>query len=693
MKEKPIKISFISEEQRRKAVEEKTREAAKETVAQLPPKEKRGVLLSIRSNTVNVGPNNAEELWNYIRIVYGFTVPLYACSEDTVAPFEWVYDLYFDKHPQTFVIGSRGGGKCLALDTPIHTADTLALTTIGNLREGDHVFDERGYPTKVVKKHEVIFGNPCFEIVFTDGIDSEVIVADAEHLWPVYNEHGGYDLVTTEFMFHNQTAKFNMWETDWYVLTVENHKSVPVQCIEVDNPTHLFQVGLIGITTHNTYPASFITDMKCRLRPGYEAIHAGAIKTQAEVAQKYLLKFSQDPVLNPSFRGRPSATRAVWKNGSMWSIVTGSMGGVSGQHPRQLTLDEIEFWEVEALEQSYATPSPSEEYPAQHHCFSTSQRSFGAANYLRGAIENGEKDVKLYRWNCFETMQRCQTCECIKGGRVVSEPMSVCGLWDVCKGLKGTKSSGWIPRKEVERMRKTLSREAFETQFLCSRPSSHGLVLFNFEHKLSLPNDVHAGNLCRWGYTPDLPLFCAHDPAEGQKSVLFFFQIYAGKVFLFDEIIIDNCFSVSVVKKKLYEHCVDKGYNLDPLIIVDPHRKDAGEDWRAGVASGLGIGKSYRVDYPDMTTGYAKIEPGLELVRTLIANGAYERKFFVDVRCKGVLNAIKEHHYKVTKTNEIIGAKEPDKPFKDEIDTIRYFLIWAAMQSGEMRIGGTFTTL
>lgn len=78
--------------------------------------------------------------------------------------------------------GGAGGSKALALDTPIPTP--TGWTTMGELRVGDAVFDERGKPCTVTAKSEVFRDHECFRVTFDDG---EQIVADAGHRWLTYD--------------------------------------------------------------------------------------------------------------------------------------------------------------------------------------------------------------------------------------------------------------------------------------------------------------------------------------------------------------------------------------------------------------------------------------------------------------------------------------------------------------------------
>lgn len=70
--------------------------------------------------------------------------------------------------------------KALALDTPIPTP--AGWTTMGELQDGDELYDEVGQPCRVTAAHPIRYERPCYEVVVSDG---SVIVADAEHLWQV----------------------------------------------------------------------------------------------------------------------------------------------------------------------------------------------------------------------------------------------------------------------------------------------------------------------------------------------------------------------------------------------------------------------------------------------------------------------------------------------------------------------------
>ena len=76
------------------------------------------------------------------------------------------------------MLAGRGFGKLLALETPIPTP--TGWTTMGALRDGDAVLDERGVPCRVLKAHDVETPASAYRLTFSDGTSIE---AGEEHQW------------------------------------------------------------------------------------------------------------------------------------------------------------------------------------------------------------------------------------------------------------------------------------------------------------------------------------------------------------------------------------------------------------------------------------------------------------------------------------------------------------------------------
>jgi replicative DNA helicase len=195
-------------------------------------------------------------------------------------------------HPgQMIVVAARPGlGKALALDTPLPMPD--GWTTMGDVAVGELLLGADGRPTRVVATTEVMLGRPCFEVVFSDG---SVLVADAEHQWLTTDRAGNRCVWTTRALartlrrpdgrpnhlvdatppaaraprrslayaahgVHRDAAmcpagppvvSLRRPRPRW-VVDVRPVASVPVRCVQVDAPDHLYLAGRSRVPTHNS---------------------------------------------------------------------------------------------------------------------------------------------------------------------------------------------------------------------------------------------------------------------------------------------------------------------------------------------------------------------------------------------------------------------------------------------------------
>jgi replicative DNA helicase len=202
----------------------------------------------------------------------------------------------FKESDMVVIAGRPSMGKALALGTPIPTPG--GWTTMARLRVGDQVFDEGGRPCTVTFATPVMLGHRCFEVAFSEG---DPIVADADHQWLV---RPGV-VVTTDWMARalqaaagrpagggsgrgaTATAAQRLTRLDLgggrHVRDVRPVESVPVRCIRVDSPSHLYLAGRACVPTHNT---SFVLNV---------ALHA-AIEQQRTIAI-FSLEMSQEQLV------------------------------------------------------------------------------------------------------------------------------------------------------------------------------------------------------------------------------------------------------------------------------------------------------------------------------------------------------------------------------------------------------------
>lgn len=111
-----------------------------------------------------------------------------ATGRDTKAPLGPteldIADWIANGDQQRGVLAFRSIGKALALDTPIPTPS--GWTTMGDIREGDVLFDENGAQCRVIGVSPIATGRTCYQVRFADGTS---IVSDEQHEWPVYDRY------------------------------------------------------------------------------------------------------------------------------------------------------------------------------------------------------------------------------------------------------------------------------------------------------------------------------------------------------------------------------------------------------------------------------------------------------------------------------------------------------------------------
>lgn len=187
-------------------------------------------------------------------------------------PQDWAY------HSEANILGfggAAGGGKALDLDTPLPTP--AGWTTMGAVRVGDELLDERGMPCRVTAVSEVFSDHDCYLLAFDDGTE---IVADADHRWPIsLLADGRPDLtlltsrqVNALFLSrpfpgrhplvpiaappslvpHGLRADRPDAPRHHAVVGIVPVRPRPVKCVSVDSPSRLYLAGPGKVATHNS---------------------------------------------------------------------------------------------------------------------------------------------------------------------------------------------------------------------------------------------------------------------------------------------------------------------------------------------------------------------------------------------------------------------------------------------------------
>lgn len=196
-------------------------------------------------------------------------------------------DFFEDSHPKrgesrlvpgfkpgkiSVVCGVPGGGKALATNTQIPTP--LGWSTMGELKAGDKVFDEKGDPCSVIHCTEVMNDRPCYEVEFSDGA---IIRADASHQW----------LTTTKRERHRrERGKVRTTEEIRDSLLVGAHRNHairvarPLNLPDISLPIHPYLLGIWlgdGTSAAGSFTSADLEIVEAIRRIGYNVLKTKAL--------------------------------------------------------------------------------------------------------------------------------------------------------------------------------------------------------------------------------------------------------------------------------------------------------------------------------------------------------------------------------------------------------------------------------
>jgi len=281
------------------------------------------------------------------------------------------------KNRRTIICASRQIGKRLCLNTPVPTPD--GWSTMGELRDGDTIFDWNGAPTKIVKAHDIVENTDAYEITFSNG---DKIKADAEHEW--FTQHKSEtkakysgSVKTTKEIYESlyygiknkrpahriplhkpeKSKKRNKYV---YIKNIEKIDSVPMRCITVDNDDQMYLVGKTCIPTHNTSLMTVVCLWYTLFNKNYNiAILANQEKMALEILSRIKTAYKNLPTWLKSGVPVWSQGQVTFSNESNIFASTTSENSIRGQTTNLIFLDEFAFVPPEIAESFYTAVSPA----------------------------------------------------------------------------------------------------------------------------------------------------------------------------------------------------------------------------------------------------------------------------------------------------------------------------------------------
>src|SRR5262249_6112578 len=100
-------------------------------------------------------------------------------------------------------------------------------------------------------------------------------------------------------------------------------------------------------------------------------------------------------------------------------------------------------------------------------------------------VENAQKHAApVIRWCLLEVLGRCPA----------ERDCRSCPLWEECQGVAKTQCDGFVRIEDAIAMKRRVSRETWEAEMLCRRPSLRHAVFANFREEEHLREEMKEGN-------------------------------------------------------------------------------------------------------------------------------------------------------------------------------------------------------
>ncbi len=342
-----------------------------------------------------------------------------------------------------------------------------------------------------------------------------------------------------------------------------------------------------------------------------------------------------------------TARRIELKGGAGAAILTQSQRAVRGLRVQKLRCDEVELfqpdiWEAAQLATRSARAGDSDEPPTAGciEALSTLHRPFGL---MQRIIEHAEiAKTPILRWCLMDVLEPCPP----------ERECASCALREECNGIARTRCHGYIAIDDAIRMKGRVSRDVWNCEMLCLRPSTRGSVFPEFDpdthvREMSLSGDAELTLSLDFGFSA--PFVCLWIATQND-----------GRIFVIDE----------YVRKEMRVHdhlreIASRPWPPTSRITCDPAGSARNEQTaRSNVQ--LLRAEGYNVKFRG-----SRIADGVALIAAAISPAHGPPTLFIHPRCGILIKALRSYRY----------ASEGDEtPLKDGehdhlIDALRYFFV------------------
>lgn len=351
-------------------------------------------------------------------------------------------------------------------------------------------------------------------------------------------------------------------------------------------------------------------------------ILAGSLE-QGSRMHEHLRRAFTRPELAPLVRGRITERRIELRNGSRVELLAQSQASVRGTRVHRLRCDEVELFDEEVWEAAQLV-TRSETLKTglvrgSIDALSTMHMPFGLMRRIVGSCAEGKRT--LFKWGIAEVLAPC-ACEAHQ--RVVCAVGEECAMRGAGDGV-----AGHVSIEDASRQKGRVSREVWESEMLCLRPTRRETVFPEFDESVhvvdALPDGVDASGVwlagMDFGFRTSVLLWAVHDPRRD-------------RLFIVDERVAHN----GLLRDHI-EAMRSGAWPVPRWLGVDPAgRATSDQSGRSNVE--LLRASGFRPGWRSAPT-----RTGLEMVRARLRPAIGEPRLFVLRRCKGLIEALRSYHF------------------------------------------------
>ena len=279
---------------------------------------------------------------------------------------------------------------------------------------------------------------------------------------------------------------------------------------------------------------------------------------------------------------------------------------------------------------------------------STSHKPGGLMSHI---IDNAKLvGTQVFRWCILDVLERCEPARDCK----------TCPLWEECRGIAKTQCNGFFKIDDAIAMKGRTSRETWDAEMLCIRPTTHGCVFPSFDREVHVCDlAIEAINGSERSLSIDFgfanPLVCLWIAKRSGENG-------DGSIYVFDEYVQEQQ-TLDVHIQQIEARPWNKTGRIT-RITCDPaggHRSDQ----TAASNTQLLRKAGYQV-----RSRKSLIADGLELIRRALRPAHGEPRLFINPRCVKLIKAMQSFRF----------GKGTESPIKDGthdhlIDALRYWFV------------------